>query len=202
MENRPDITELLRRWSEGGADSLDRLFPIVYDQLRRLAHRRVQNERAGHTLNTTALVHEAYLKFVDMDRVNWTDRAHFFALASRVMRHLLVDYGRRRMTAKRGGNLKRMDLDEERLVSDDSAEKLLDLDEALTRLSALQPRSAQALEQCYFGGMTAAESAAVLGVSRATVERDLRFARTWLARHLESDAEVAELNPDQDSPGE
>lgn len=190
MRPPSDITQMLSRWSEGDQEALDDLLPIVYEQLRKLAHARVQRERSGHTLNTTALVHEAYLKLVGINPVQWKDRAHFFALASGVMRRLLVDYAYRRKTQKRGGDLQRVDLDEERLIPDVDAEKLLELDEALTRLEAQHPRPAKAIEQCYFAGLTNEETAEVLGVSRATVERDLRFARVWLAHALGRDVDA------------
>jgi RNA polymerase sigma factor (TIGR02999 family) len=184
MQVSSDLTQMLLRWSEGDQEALDRLFPMVYDELRKLAHARIREERPGHTLNTTALVHEAYLKLVDLDRVQWQDRAHFFALSARVMRHLLVNYAHRRKTRKRGGDRQRVDLDEERLIPDAEVDRLLDLDEALTRLAAQHPRPAKAVEHSYFGGLTNEETAAVLGVSQATVERDLRLARAWLARAL------------------
>lgn len=179
-----DVTQMLLRWSEGDQEALDRLFPMVYEELKRLAHARVRQEPPGHTLNTTALVHEAYLKLVDLDRVRWTDRAHFFALASRVMRHVLVNYAERRNAQKRGGERQRVELDEERLLPDAEVERFLELDEALTRLAAQHARPAKAIEHSYFGGLTNEETAAVLGISRATVERDLRLGRAWLARAL------------------
>ena len=183
----PDVTQMLLRWSEGDDQALDRLLPVVYDQLRQMAHARLRRERPGHTLNTTALVHEAYLELVDLDQVQWKDRAHFLAMASRVMRNVLVDYAYRRQTQKRGGGQQRVDLDEERLIPDADVEKVLALDEVLKGLAAAHPRPAQAIEQSYFGGLTNEETAEALGVSRATVERDLRFARVWLARALGSD---------------
>jgi RNA polymerase sigma factor (TIGR02999 family) len=179
-----DLTQMLQRWSEGDQEALDRLVPMVYEELKRLAHAQVREERPGHTLNTTALVHEAYLKLVDLDRVQWTDRAHFFALASRVMRHLLVNYAEQRKAQKRGGARQRVELDEERLLLDTEVERFLELDEALTRLATQHPRPAQTIEHSYFGGLTNEETAAVLGISRATVERDLRLGRAWLARAL------------------
>ncbi len=187
MQTPSDVTQMLLRWSEGDQEALDRLFPMVYEQLKRLARARVREDRPDHTLNTTALVHEAYLKLVDLDQVQWTDRAHFFALASRVMRHLLVNYAEKRKAQKRGGDRQRVELDEERLLPDTEVERLLELDETLTRLAAQHPRPAKAIEHSYFGGLTNEETAAVLGISRATVERDLRLARAWLARALGQD---------------
>ena len=182
-----DVTQMLLRWSEGDEQALDRLLPLVYDQLRQMAHVRLRREGPGHTLNTTALVHEAYLELVDLDRVQWKDRAHFLAMASRVMRNVLVDYAYRRRTQKRGGGQQRVDLDEERLIPDADVEKFLALDEALKGLATEHPRPARAIEQSYFGGLTNEETAEALGVSRATVERDLCFARVWLARALGRD---------------
>jgi RNA polymerase sigma factor (TIGR02999 family) len=185
MSEKSDVTQVLKRWTEGEEKALDRLMPLVYDQLKRLAHSRLISERDDHTLNTTALVHEAYLRLVDADRIQWKDRAHFFALASRIMRRLLVDYAKKRNAAKRGGLHPHVPLEEERLVSDDHAERILELNESLEGLEREYPRQARAIEHRYFGGLTNAEIGAVLDVSHATVERDLRFARSWLARSLE-----------------
>lgn len=184
MPEPSDFTQMLLRWSDGDQEALNRLFPMVYEELKRLAHARVREERPGHTLNTTALVHEAYLQLIDLDKVQWTDRAHFFALASRVMRHLLVNYANQRNAQKRAGNRHRVELDEERLLPDAEVERFLELNEALTQLAAQHPRPAKAIEHSYFGGLTNEETAAVLGISRATVERDLRLGRAWLARAL------------------
>jgi RNA polymerase sigma factor (TIGR02999 family) len=176
-----DVTQMLLRWSEGDPEALDRLLPLVYDQLKRLAHARLRGERDGHTLNTTALVHEAYVRLVDIERVQWTDRAHFLAMASRQMRRILIDYARRRNREKRQG--RQVELDEERLIPDDYADTLLELDDALARFERDHPRQARAVELHYFGGLTLDEAAAVLGVGTPTVWRDLRYARAWLA-HL------------------
>lgn len=184
MRAPSDVTRMLRQWSNGDPEALDRLFPLVYDELRRLAHARVHRERPGHTLNTTALVHEVYLNLAGLEEMRWMNRAHFFALASRVMRHLLVDYARRRDALKRGGDRQRVDFDEERLIPDSEVERVLDLDDALRRLAEVHSRPAQVIEQTYFGGLTNDETADVLGISRATVERDLRMARAWLALEL------------------
>ena len=193
MQGSSDITQLLLLWGDGDAGALDRLMPRVYDELKCVARARMREERFDHTLNPTALVHEVYMKLVDLKRVQWTDRARFFALASSVMRHLLVNYAHRRKTQKRGGDRQRVELDDEGLsleddvgglVPDADVERLLELDEALTRLAKHHPRPAQAIEQCYFGGLTNEEAATVLDVSRATLERDLRLGRAWLAREL------------------
>ncbi len=182
MPPQADITRLLMNWSGGEREALDRLMPLVYTQLRQMAHARLREERAEHTLNTTALVHEAYLKLVDISQVQWQDRAHFLAMASRLMRRILVDYWRKKKAYKRGGDQHRVIIDEQLLAGSGDPDTVLDLDDALSRLEKLSPRQSQAVEQRYFGGLTAEESAQVLGVSRATVERDLRAARAWLAR--------------------
>ncbi len=177
-----EITRLLLNWSGGQREALDRLIPLVYTQLRQLAHARLREERSDHTLSTTALVHEAYVKLVDINQVQWHDRAHFLAMASRLMRRILVDYWRKKKAYKRGGELQQVDLDEALLMPEARPETVLDLDDALKRLEYLNPRQSQVVEHLYFGGMTSEETAEVLGISRATVERDLRAARAWLAR--------------------
>ena len=182
-----DITKILLRWSGGDSGALDELTPLVYDHLKRLAHARLRGERPGHTLNTTGLVHEAYLKLIDIDRVQWTDRAHFLAMASRVMRRVLIGYAERRKAKKRGGGIPNVVFDEERvLMPDAQAETLLELDDALRRMEAGHPRQAQAMELYYFGGLTQREVGDVLGVSQQTVAEDVRFAQAWLA-HLWED---------------
>ena len=179
------VTLLLREVAGGDREAFDRLVSLVYDQLRQMAHRRLRAERADHTLNTTGLVHEAYLELVDVDHAHWEDRAHFFAAASRVMRHLLVDYARARKAYKRGGDRVQVALDDEALrLSDEYADAIEDLDEALSRLDKLSPRQSQLLEQRYFSGLTLKECARVLGISLTTVKEDLHLARAWLAREL------------------
>ena len=177
-----DVTRLLLRWREGDQDALNQLLPALYEQLRHLAHARLAGERANHTLNTTALVHEAYLKLVDIDRIQWQDRAHFLAMASRVMRRVLVDYVLRRNAQKRGGGAPRVLFDEEEFMTEAQAETLLELDDALTRLEASHQRQAQVVELYYLGGLTQQEVAEAVGVSQPTVMRDLQFAQAWLAR--------------------
>lgn len=187
MESQGDPTAslLLREVGEGNRDAFDRLVPLVYEQLKQLARRRLRAERSDHTLNTTALVHEAYLQLAGADQGRWQDRAHFFAAASRVMRHLLVDHARARNAYKRGGDRVRVPFDEDALrLSQEYAEAIEDLDEALTRLEALSPRQSRLLEQRYFGGLTLKECAAVLGVGLTTVKEELYLARAWLAREL------------------
>ena len=184
-ESGADITRLLREAAEGDRDSLDHLVPLLYEHLRRLAHHRLHAERSGHTLNTTALVHEAYLELVDVNHARWRDRAHFLAAASRVMRHLLVDYARARNAKKRGGGWVQAELEpDELLLSAEHAEAVEELDGALERLAELSPRKARLLEQRYFGGLKLEECAEALGVSLATVKNDLKLGRAWLAREL------------------
>lgn len=179
-----EITAFLRQWSDGDRTALDRLVPVVYDQLRLLAHERLRDERPGHTLNTTALVHEAYVRLVDVREVRFRDRAHFLAMASRVMRRVLVDYARSRNALKRGTGVVPAPLEEALLVPDAVAGVVEELDDALERLEAEDERAARAVEHRYFGGLTLEETAEVLGVSVSTVKGDLRFARAWLAREL------------------
>jgi RNA polymerase sigma factor (TIGR02999 family) len=185
MSSSPaDVTGLLRQWSDGDRQALDRLVPLVYEQLRRLAHQRLRREGPYQPLNTTALVHDAYLKLVDIRHSRFSDRAHFLAMASRVMRRLLVDHARARRALKRGGCLAEVELTESLSVSEPESGALADLDEALQRLEAIDPRQGRIVEQRYFGGMSLEETAEALEVSLATVKRELRFARAWLAVEL------------------
>lgn len=181
---RGDVTQLLDDLSGGDQEAMDRLMPLVYDELRRLARAHLADERAGHTLQTTALVHEAYLKLVNLERTEWKNRAYFFAVASRAMRRLLIDYARRRKRQKRGGGWQRVTFDEALLVTDLSAEKLIVLDEALTRLAELDERQSRIVEYRFFGGLTIDEVADVMDISPATVKRDWSMARAWLYRVL------------------
>lgn len=181
-----DITGLLRRWSGGDSRALDQLIPIVYDHLRRLAHRRLRTE-PGCSLDTTGLVHEAYLKLVTGPEPDLRDRSHFLAVASRVMRNVLVDHARARKAAKRGGGAAHATLDDPLAwIPDRDLEIYADMDAALARLEAMDPRQSRILEQRYFGGLTLDETAAALGMSVATVKRELRSARAWLATELRS----------------
>ena len=179
---RSDVTQMLLRWSEGDQEALDQLLPVLYDELKEMAHGRMRGERAGHTLNTTGLVHEAYLRLVDFNRVKWKDRSHFLAMASRTMRRVLIDHARNRNTQKRGGGAEREELREDFLMSVTDAGRLLDLDDAIRRLSMNHPRQGEAVELRYFGGLTLEEAGEVLDVSPPTVMRDVRFAEAWLAR--------------------
>lgn len=178
---RSEVTLLLKRWTAGDVHARDQLIPLLYDRLRRLAHRRLRRAPGEHSLNTTALVHEAYLRLVNAPRVDLPDRAHFLALASEIMRNLLVDRARARAAAKRGGGKAPVELEEALWMSDEDLDNVTELHDALTRLEALSPRQSQLLQQHYFGGLTLEESAAALGVSPATAGRDLRSARAWLA---------------------
>lgn len=179
-----DVTLLLRQWSEGDQEALNRLVPLVYAELRRLAHHRLRREHANRSLNTTGLVHDAYLKLIDVRSARFRDRAHFLAMASRVMRRLLVDQARARRAAKRGAGAEKVELDEAFSVAEPQADTLADLDDALQRLEVLDPRQGQIVEQHYFGGLSLEETAEALGVSLSTVKRDLRFAQAWLSAEL------------------
>jgi len=185
-----NVTLLLQRWSDGESAALDELVPLVYERLRRIAHDRLRDERSGVSLNTTALVHDAYLKLVDVRRARFRDRAHFLAMASRVMRRLLVDHARARCAAKRGGGIATIELAEHLELSDERADVITELDDALLRLGTIDPRCSEMLEQRYFGGLSLEETAEVLGVSLATVKRGLRFARAWLAAELSGEVHL------------
>lgn len=180
----PVITQLLEAHAGGDREALNRLFPLVYDEMRRIAHGRLRSERSDHTLNTTALVHEAYLKLVGLERMNWQNRAHFFAIASQAMRNVLVSYAVRRKADKRGGGQQRVTLDEERLVAEHRLDDLLHLNQALEQLEALDERQARVVECRFFGGLSIDETAHALGISPATVSRDWTMARAWLTRIL------------------
>lgn len=181
------ITRLLQRWGEGDVDAFDQLVPLVYERLRQLARQRLRSD-PGATLDPTGLVHEAYLKLADAPRANLRDRSHFLALASRVMRNLLADHARARRAAKRGGGSTPLALLEEAAwMPDDDLDAVTALDEALVRLEALDARQSRLLEQRYFGGLSLEETAEALGVSLATVKRELRSARAWLATEMVSE---------------
>ena len=184
MTEVEDVTALLLELSGGRKEALDELLPLVYKELRRLAHRHLRGERAGHTLNTTALVHEAYVKLVDVQRVEWQDRSHFLAMASRAMRRILVDYARARNRAKRGGAAERVPLDQAIQITDEQADDLVALDDALGRLEVLSERQCRGIEYRFFGGMTLEEVADALGVSQGTAKNDWALARAWLNREL------------------
>lgn len=184
MMDRGEITELLLQVEAPGSGAVDRLFPQVYGELRGIAAARLRAERAGHTLNATALVHEAYLKLVNQHRVDWKNRAHFFAIAARAMRRILLDYASARKADKRGGGQAHVTLGEESAGHESDLDEILALDQALTRLSELDERQAQVVELRFFGGMKLEEIAEVLDVSLASVNRDWRTARAFLTSQL------------------
>jgi RNA polymerase sigma factor (TIGR02999 family) len=185
LQSPPDVTALLLSWSGGERSAADRLIPAVYDELRRQAARAMRREGHEHTLQTTALVHEAYLRLVDQQRVQWRNRAHFFGIAAEVMRRVLVDHARARQAAKRGGGAQRITLGDALGVSRESEDAdVLALHEALERLALLDPGQARLVELRYFAGLTIEESAEALEVSPATVKREWAVARAWLRREL------------------
>ena len=180
------VTGLLVAWRGGDAGALDRLLPLVYAELRRVAHRYMRDERPNHPLQTTALVHEAYLRLIDVTRVDWQSRNHFFAVSAQMMRRILVEAARRRDAGKRGGDASHVALDEAFVPAADYGADLLALDEALEHLATLAPRKARVVELRYFAGLSVKETADVLGVSVETVMRDWRMAKLWLQRDLSS----------------
>jgi len=183
-EGMSEVSGLLRQWSAGDERARDQLIPLVYDRLRELAHHRLRGTHGEDSMNTTGLVHEAYLRLVGASSVDLPDRAHFLALASQVMRNLLVDRARARLAAKRGGGKVPLELNETLWVSDENLNSLTALDEALKRLEAVSPRQSELLQHRYFGGLSLEESATAAGISLATAKRDLRSARAWLALEL------------------
>jgi len=181
------VTELLRRWNSGDREAMDRLMPIVYDELRRLAAGYLRGERPGHTLQPTALVHEAYLRLVRQDRVEWQNRAHFFGIAASMMRRVLVDHARRRQAEKRDAGGFRLTLQLGEAFEAARDPELLELDQALGRLERLDADQARVVELRFFGGLTVEETAVVLGISTATVKREWRTAKAFLRREMASD---------------
>jgi RNA polymerase sigma factor (TIGR02999 family) len=182
------VTELLEQWSHGDDAALGELTPLVYDELRRLAHHHMGGQRPDHTLQTTALVNEAYLRLADQTNPRWQNRAHFFAVAARAMRQILVSYARSQRSQKRGGGAVKVELDEAAVISLEQSQEIVDLHEALDRLAALDSRKAQVVELKYFGGLNYDEIAEVLRIARATVRRDWEFAKVWLYTELHDDA--------------
>ena len=179
-----EVTQLLINWSGGDRAAFDQLVPLVYDELHRLAHRYISREHAGHTLQTTALVNEAYLRLVDQKRMRWQNRAHFFAIAAQMMRRILVDYARKRRYAKRGGELLRVSLAEAEGLSQERAADVAALDEALESLAEIDPQQARVVELRFFGGLTIEETAEVLGLSRDMANREWATAKAWLYREM------------------
>jgi RNA polymerase sigma factor (TIGR02999 family) len=182
------VTELLAQWSQGDNAALVELTPLVYEELRRVAHRHLSGQRANHTLQTTALVNEAYLRLAEQTNPRWQNRAHFFAVAARAMRQILVSYARTQQAQKRGGGAFKVDLNEAALVSPEESKDIVELHEALEQLSALDSRKAQIVELKYFGGLNYDEIAEVLKISRITVRREWEFAKVWLYTELRGTA--------------
>jgi RNA polymerase sigma factor (TIGR02999 family) len=181
-----NITHLLVAWGKGDQDARDQLIGEVYDELRRLAHHHLRRERPGHSLQTTALVHDAYLQLVDQRRVQWQNRAHFFGIAAHLIRRILVEYARRRAAGKRGGDAVRVTIDPEMTASQPRDLGVVALDDALNRLAAIDPQQGRIVELRFFGGLTVEETADVVGISPRTVKREWRMARAWLERELET----------------
>jgi RNA polymerase sigma-70 factor (ECF subfamily) len=180
------VTQLLVAWGSGDQSARDELMPLVYEELRRLAHKCIRRERPGHTLQTSALLNETYLRLVDQKDIHWQDRSHFFGISARLMRQVLVDYARKRRYAKRGGDAHRVPLDEAMIVSEERAADVVALDDALKSLAEIDPRQSQIVELRFFGGLSIEETAAVLAVSPGTVMRDWTLAKAWLRRAVTS----------------
>jgi RNA polymerase sigma factor (TIGR02999 family) len=182
--NPQEITQLLLAWGNGDERALEELMPLVYDELRKVAARHLRGQRPGHTLQTTALVNEAYMRLIDSSQVRWQNRAHFFAVSAQLMRRILVDFARQRQNLKRGAGAHQVSLDEALVVAPERGADLLALDEALDRLATLNARQARLVELRYFGGLSEEETAEALKVSLRTVQRDWNLARLWLYREL------------------
>jgi len=183
----PGLTELLDDWQQGDRTALDRLTPLIYDELRRIAHRYVRRERNGDTLQTTALVNEAYLRLAGQEQPEWQNRAHFFAVTAQVMRHILIDHARRRRYAKHGGELQQVSLEAASAMTYQRAAELVALDEALDGLAKIDPRKSRVVELRYFGGLSLEETADVLGISLMTIRRDWRVAKAWLFKRMKDE---------------
>lgn len=186
MQRSNEITQMLGRLTSLDGDSFESLLPLVYEPLKRLAHNQLRSERPDHTINATALVHEAYLKLVDQRSVSWQNRAHFFAVAAQAMRRILIDYARGRSAKKRGGGQIVITFNEDQIAREARADELIALDEALLRLDTISSRQSRVVELKFFGGLGHKEIASVLDVSIQTVQRDWRFARAWLTRELKT----------------
>ncbi len=184
MSSTHEVTELLTAWSGGDKAALDKLMPLIHQELRRLAHRYMSRERPGHTMQTTALVNEAYIRLVNREGVHWQNRAHFFAIASQLMRHILVDHARSHAYAKRGGGAQTISLDEAMVVSQERAAEVVALDDALKELAQIDPQQSRIVELRFFGGLTIEEAAVVLGLSPATIKREWSTAKAWLYHEL------------------
>jgi RNA polymerase sigma factor (TIGR02999 family) len=184
MSSTHEVTELLTAWSGGDKAALDKLMPLIHQELRRIAHHYMSRERPGHTLQTTALVNEAYLKLVNREGVHWQNRAHFFAIASQLMRHILVDHARSHAYAKRGGGTQTISLDEAMVVSQERAAEVVALDDVLKQLAEIDPQQSRIVELRFFGGLTIEETAVVLSLSPATIKREWTSAKAWLYHEL------------------
>jgi RNA polymerase sigma factor (TIGR02999 family) len=184
MEQSHQITQLLRSWNDGDQSAADKLIPLVYDELHHLAKRYMSEERPGHTLQTTALVNEAYVRLVDSTQANWENRTHFFGACAQVMRRILVDWARSRKALKRGGDLQEVELEEALAVAGDARVDLVAIDDALSALSVIDARKGQVVELRFFGGLSVKETAEILKISPETVQRDWKMARSWLRREL------------------
>jgi RNA polymerase sigma-70 factor (ECF subfamily) len=197
MEEPKDVTRLLVEWSKGDKLVLEELFPLVYAELQKIARRYLRDERRAITLQTTALVHEAYLKLIDQNRVEWQNRAHFYGVAAQAMRRILLDNARKRLANKRGQGVRHISLDDEGIeISDQKAAELVDLDEALERLAKIDPQKSRLVELRYFGGLSIEETAEVLGVSVPTVNRGWRTAKAWLYKELSNISSAGEGDRD------
>jgi RNA polymerase sigma factor (TIGR02999 family) len=186
-QRQPEITRILRAWSGGDREAVDSLMPLVYDELHKVAAQYLRKQRPDHTLQPTALVNEAYLKLIDISSVSWQDRAHFFAVASQTMRHVLVDRARSRNRDKRGGGAQKVSLDEAISFSQGNEVDLLSLDEAMRELAAMDEQQSRIVELRFFGGLTVEETAVVLHISPATVKREWRIAKAWLHKRMSND---------------
>jgi RNA polymerase sigma factor (TIGR02999 family) len=194
------VTELLADWTDGDQEALDKLIPLVYDELRRLASRQLRRERPEHTLQTTALVHEAYLRLVGQRNANWQNRAQFFGVAAQLMRRILVDYARTHKASKRGGNYRRISLSEGAILTEERDTDLTELDEVLDRLAGIDPQQSRVVELRIFGGLTVEETAEVMGISPRTVKREWSMARAWLHQQIKRTGTTDESNMTPPSP--
>ena len=181
------VTQLLVAWGDGDRAALDKLMPLVHEELRRLAHHYMRGEGPGHTMQTSALVNEAYLRLADQTNPHWQNRAHFFAISAQLMRQILVDYARKRRSRKRGGDVRQASLDEEMIVSEERSANVVALDDALKSLAEIDPRKSQIVELRFFGGLSIEETAEVLQISPGTVMRDWTLAKAWLRREITGD---------------
>ena len=186
-QRQPEITRILRAWSGGDREAVDDLMPLVYDELHKVASQYLRKQRSDHTLQPTALVNEAYLKLIDISTVSWQDRAHFFAVASRTMRHVLVDHARGRNRDKRGGGAQKLSLDDAVAFANSREVDLLSLDEAMSDLATIDDQQSRIVELRFFGGLTVEETALVLHISTATVKREWRIAKAWLHKRISNE---------------